>query len=88
MQVVDFLNRVPLAGLMLVIALGHALGRVSVRRIALGPAGGTLFVALLAGHFGLRPGAERTGTTVTVGVLGFALFIYSVGFDAAPHFAS
>ncbi|MFW5921530.1 MAG: hypothetical protein ACOCUS_06795, partial [Polyangiales bacterium] len=51
--VVDYLNGVPLAGLMLVVTLGYLLGRVSIRGVDIGPAGGTLVVALLFGHLGL-----------------------------------
>lgn len=71
---------------MLVIALGYSLGRVSVHRLALGPAGATLLVGLVAGWWLREPSASTSTTLVTAGALGFALFIYSVGFDAAPHF--
>lgn len=81
---VDFLNGVPLVGLMGVIAVGFTLGRLSLRRLSLGPAGGTLFVGLLLGALGLGEG----DATRTLGTFGFVLFIYSVGFDAAPHFFS
>lgn len=82
------LNRVPLAGLMLIVALGFALGRVRVKGFFLGPAGGTLFVAILGGALGLRF-EELYGTAhpqLTLGALGFALFLYSVGFEAGPRF--
>ncbi len=52
-QVIQQLNQLPLAGLMLVVTLGYLLGRPMWRGISLGPAGGTLFVGLLAGHLGL-----------------------------------
>ena len=77
---IAFLNDVPLAGLMLVVALGYTLGRQSIRGISLGPAGGTLAVALLVGAMGLSfkdmYGSEDP--RLTLGTLGFALFIYSV----------
>ena len=86
----DWLNHVPLAGLTLVVALGFTLGRQSVRGIALGPAGGTLLVALLFGWLGLDLdrlyGSSRPA--LTIGDFGFALFIYSVGFEAGPRFFS
>jgi len=87
-RIVEAINALPLAGLLSVVALGYALSRLSVRGISLGPAGATLFVALCLGHLGV----QVTGATgpsagaVSLGALGFALFIYSVGFDAAPHF--
>lgn len=85
--IIDAFNQVPLAGLLLVISAGYALSRVTFRGISLGPAGATLFVALLFGHLGfsLGPGAEAGARGISLGTLGFALFIYSVGFDAAPH---
>jgi putative transport protein len=87
---IAFLNDVPLAGLMLVVALGYTLGRQSIRGISLGPAGGTLAVALLVGAMGLSfkdmYGSEDP--RLTLGTLGFALFIYSVGLEAGPRFFS
>ena len=85
---IAFLNDVPLAGLMLVVALGYTLGRQSVRGITLGPAGGTLAVALLIGAMGLSF-HDMYGSDdphLTLGTLGFALFIYSVGLEAGPRF--
>ena len=87
---VDLLNDSPLAGLMLVVAAGFTLGRISWRGIALGPAGGTLLVALFMGSMGLGF-REMYGTKhpeLTLGALGFCLFIYSVGFEAGPRFFS
>lgn len=85
-----FLNTVPLAGMMLVVALGYTLGRQSIRGISLGPAGGTLAVALVIGWLGLSfqnmYGSEDP--QLTLGQLGFALFIYSVGLEAGPRFFS
>ncbi len=87
---IAFLNEVPLAGLMLVVALGYTLGRQNIRSISLGPAGGTLAVALLVGFLGLSFG-DMYGSEdphLTLGTLGFALFIYSVGLEAGPRFFS
>jgi putative transport protein len=85
---VDWLNGIPLAGLMLVVALGYGLGRLSWRGLSLGPAGGTLLVALLLGRQGLGFAHLYGGgePALTVGMFGFALFIYSVGFEAGPRF--
>jgi len=80
----ELLGRIPLAGLLLVVTLGYALGRVDWKGISLGPAGGTLFAALALGHLGL-PAEPQAGV---LALFGFGLFIYSVGFDAAPHFVS
>ncbi len=86
---IDWLNGIPLAGLMLVVALGFSLGRLSWRGLSLGPAGGTILVALLLGREGLSF-AQFYGDNpqFTVGDFGFALFIYSVGFEAGPRFFS
>lgn len=86
---VDALNDAPLAAYMLVVALGFLVGRLGWRGFALGPAGGTLLVALFAGALGLSfdalYGPEHA---VTLGGFGFVLFIYSVGFEAGPSFFS
>ncbi len=87
---IAFLNEVPLAGLMLVVALGYTLGRQSVRGVSLGPAGGTLAAALLIGFLGLSFRGMYGSETpkLTLGTLGFALFIYSIGLEAGPRFFS
>jgi putative transport protein len=87
-EALRLLNEIPLAGLMLVVTLGFLLGRVSWRGISAGPAGGTLLVAVGLGLGGLDMKALYGGTepTVTVGMFGFCLFIYSVGFEAGPRF--
>lgn len=85
---IDWLGSIPLAGLMLVVTLGFTLGRQTWRGLALGPAGGTLVVALALGWAGLELDAlYGTGPSrLTIGGFGFALFIYSVGFEAGPRF--
>jgi len=88
LSVVEYLNEIPLAGIMSVVTLGFLLGRVRVAGLSLGPAGGTVVVALGLGHWGVGPrGASAVGLDVaTVGLFGFCLFIYSVGFEAGPRF--
>jgi len=84
------LNEIPLAGMMLVIVSGYLLGRLEWRGVSLGPAGGTLLLALIGGHFGLSLDAvygERL-PELSVGLFGFALFIYAVGFEAGPRLLS
>lgn len=64
--------------LLAVIAIGLAVGRVSLWGISLGTSA-ILFVALLAGHFGyVAPDG--------IGTLGLALFVYCVGISAGPTF--
>ncbi len=85
---IEWLNDIPFAGLMLVVALGFSLGRLEWKGLALGPAGGTIVVALLLGRYGLSfDGYYGTDDPpVTIGAFGFCLFIYSVGFEAGPRF--
>jgi len=89
-DVLQWLNGIPLAGLMLVVALGFGLGRLSWRGLSLGPAGGTMLVALVLGRAGLSFASlyGSDAPLLTVGDFGFALFIYSVGFEAGPRFFS
>lgn len=85
---IDFLNASPLAGFMLVVALGFTAGRIEWRGLALGPAGGTLMVALAFGAAGLdfEQLYSQQRPRITLGIFGFALFVYSVGFEAGPRF--
>lgn len=68
----------PLVALFLIVGLGLLIGAVSINGIGLGSSG-VLFVALLAGHFGLQIPAG-------VGNFGLALFVYCVGIGAGPRF--
>ena len=92
---IKFINDIPLAGLMLTVALGYGLSMLKVRGISLGPAGATILVALVLGEFGLtlfNPNARALtpgsvgATGRSVGALGGLLFIYMVGYDAGPDF--
>jgi putative transport protein len=75
--VLDWLNNIPFAGLMLVVALGFSLGRLTWKGLSLGPAGGTIVVALILGRMGLSfEGYYGTDDpSVTIGAFGFCLFI-------------
>ncbi|MCQ2364184.1 MAG: YidE/YbjL duplication [Akkermansia sp.] len=68
----------PVFVLFAVLALGLALGRISLKGVSLGSSG-VLFVALAAGHFGL---SVPNGVTE----LGTALFVYCVGLGAGNRF--
>jgi putative transport protein len=63
-----------------VVALGIGLGRLQVRGVGLGTSG-VLFVAIVAGHFGLSP-PEGVGT------LGLVVFVYCMGVGAGTTFVS
>ncbi len=68
----------PLLVLLGVIAIGLLVGRISIYGVSLGTSA-ILFVALLAGHFGIS-------IFEGVGTLGLALFVYCVGISAGPTF--
>ncbi len=61
-----------------VIALGLALGRVSLKGVSLG-ASGVIFVAMLLGHFGATIPADFQK-------VGLLLFIFTIGIQAGPSF--
>ncbi len=67
--------------LFLVIGSGYLLGKINIKGIELGSAGGVLFSALFLGHHGYElPHIIET--------IGFVFFIYSVGFQSGPRFFS
>jgi putative transport protein len=75
----DFLRAQPVFALFFCLGLGYLVGRVRVGVVSLGPVAGVLFVSLFLGHQGFRmsPGGQA---------IGFALFIFSVGYQAGPRF--
>ena len=78
-RVVQFMERVehpPQLGL-----VPHPADQRRPRRFSFGPVAGVLFAGLFLGHFDFRmsPGAQSVG---------FALFIFSVGYQAGPRFSS
>ncbi len=64
--------------LFMILALGIALGNINFKGISLGSSG-VLFVALLAGHFGLTVPNGITG-------IGTAMFVYCVGLGVGNRF--
>lgn len=73
----ELLNN-PTFVLFAILALGLALGKISVKGISLGSSG-VLFVALAAGHFQLKVPAGVTE-------IGTALFVYCVGLGVGNRF--
>jgi putative transport protein len=65
--------------LFLVLSLGYILGNLKIYNFTLGPVAGVLFIGLIFGNFGFRisSGAQ---------MVGFALFIFSIGYQAGPGF--
>ena len=65
--------------LFVIIGVGYLIGRIGGWGIQLGSSIGVLFVALYFGHLGFS-------MSPIVGTIGFVFFIYSVGYQAGPHF--
>jgi putative transport protein len=79
--IVDLMRSQPVLLLFTLLGLGYIIGRISIGGFSLGPVAGVLFAGIFFGHEGLRitPGAQAVG---------FALFIFSVGYQAGPRFFS
>ena len=75
----DFLLVNPVFTLFLALGCGYLVGRLRIASISLGPVAGALLVSLLLGQFGFKisEGAQSVG---------FALFIFAVGYQAGPRF--
>ena len=71
----------PVLLLFVLIGTGYLIGNIRVAGFSLGAVAGVLFAGLFFGQFDLTisPGAQA---------LGFALFIFSVGYQAGPRFFS
>jgi len=78
-KVLELLRSQPVLTLFLILGMGYLIGAVRIGSFSLGPVAGVLFAGLFLGHFDFRmaPGAQAVG---------FALFIFSVGYQAGPRF--
>ena len=78
-EINQILHTQPVLTLFLIIGSGYLIGRIPIGSFSFGPVAGVLFAGLFLGHFGFRmsPGAQSVG---------FALFIFSVGYQAGPRF--
>ena len=74
-----FMQAQPILVFFLVVSLGYLVGRIAIGGISLGAAGGVLLVGLFFGHYGLTMYPE-------IQTLGFAIFIFCVGYQAGPQF--
>ena len=65
----------------LVLGIGYYIGNIRLGSLSLGAVAGVLFVGLFFGHYGFRisPSAQ---------MIGFALFIFSVAYQAGPGFVA
>jgi len=79
MSFLDFLRSQPVFTLFLVLGLGQLIGRLRIGVVTLGPVAGVLFAGLGFGYLGftMMPGVQA---------FGFALFIFTVGYQAGPRF--
>jgi putative transport protein len=77
--IIAFLRTQPVFTLFLLLAFGYLLGRIRIFGFQPGSVAGVLFASLLFGRLGIQiaPGAQAVG---------FALFIFSVGYQAGPRF--
>ncbi|MHC4410174.1 MAG: aspartate:alanine exchanger family transporter, partial [Planctomycetota bacterium] len=69
----------PVLTLFLLLGLGYLISRLRIGSFSLGPVAGVLFAGHFFGHHGFEMSAGAQA-------LGFALFIFSVGYQAGPRF--
>jgi putative transport protein len=76
---IQLLHAQPVLTLFLIIGMGYLIGALRIGSFSLGPVAGVLFAGLFLGQFDfhMSPGAQSVG---------FALFIFSVGYQAGPRF--
>ncbi|NPA25930.1 MAG: hypothetical protein GXO34_08905 [Deltaproteobacteria bacterium] len=78
-EIYHLLQKQPVLTLFLILGIGYLIGGLKIKGFSLGSVAGVLFAGLFFGHFGFKmsPGAQSVG---------FALFIFSVGYQAGPRF--
>ncbi len=78
-RLIDTLHAQPVLTLFLILGMGYLIGGIRIGSFSLGPVAGVLFAGLFLGHFDFRMDAGAQA-------VGFALFIFSVGYQAGPRF--
>ena len=78
-MIAEALRTQPVLLIFILIGLGYLIGNINIKGFSFGPVAGVLFAGLVFGHFGYRLSGD-------VQTLGFALFIFSVGYQAGPRF--
>jgi putative transport protein len=78
-RIIEALRTQPVLTLFLILGMGYLLGNIRIKSFSLGPVAGVLFAGLFLGHFNFR-------TSAGAQAVGFALFIFSVGYQAGPRF--
>jgi putative transport protein len=78
-RLLEILRQQEVLTLFLIFGVGYLIGAIRIGSFSLGPVAGVLFAGLFLGHFGflMNPGAQSVG---------FAMFIFSVGYQAGPRF--
>jgi putative transport protein len=80
-EIVAVLEAQPVLLLFLVLGAGYLIGKIRFGSFSFGPVAGVLFAGLFLGNFGLRISTDAQ-------TIGFAMFIFSVGYQAGPRFFS
>jgi putative transport protein len=78
-RTIEILQKQPVLTLFLILGIGYLIGGIRIASFSLGPVAGVLFAGLFLGHFDFRMSAGAQA-------VGFALFIFSVGYQAGPRF--
>jgi putative transport protein len=65
----------------LVLGVGYLIGNIRIGSISLGSVAGVLFAGLIFGYFGFKISSAAQ-------MIGFSLFIFSVGYQAGPGFVA
>jgi len=65
----------------LLLGMGYLIGNIRIGSFSFGSVTGVLFMGLIFGYFGFR-------MTAAAQMVGFALFIFSVGYQAGPGFVA
>ena len=81
MHILEILQSQHVLLLFLVLAAGYLIGQVRLGSFSFGPVAGVLFAGLFFGNFDLRISTD-------IQSVGFAMFIFSVGYQAGPRFFS
>ena len=79
MPILEILRTQPVLTLFLILGIGYLLGSIRIGSFSFGPVAGVLFAGLFFGNFDFRISAGAQS-------VGFALFIFSVGYQAGPRF--
>ena len=76
---IEVLRTQPVLTLFLILGMGYVIGNIRIGSFSFGPVSGVLFAGLFLGYFDFRMTAGAQS-------VGFALFIFSVGYQAGPRF--